>query len=234
MKLKKLTFISIIILTFLFIFTCAPKPEELIIGTWEGQLLDYTNYKLEVMEDETYKAYWDIDGSQIEAENGTWSIEEDSLMLTVVNIYNETDNELQPIENGDIETQEYSFGIDEDDLSLFALTPGEDADIESLIGEWTGRVSFSFKGSTDTDFLEYSFTFLEEELVEIVIKDTSAEETITGTWNYDKETLKMTITPDGEDPINFDVEIVGNTVSLYNSESSFISYGYVLDKVETE
>ncbi len=234
MKLKKLTFITIIILTFLFIFSCAPKPEELIIGTWEGELLEFTNYKLEVMEDESYKAYWEIDGSQVEAQNGTWSIEENSLILMVENIYNQSEDELQPIENGDFETQEYSFGIDEDDMSLFALTPGENADIETLMGEWTSRLSFTFKGSTITDFLEYEFTFLEEGLVEILFKDTSGEETITGTWNYDKETLKLTIEPDGEDSINFDVEIVGNTVSLYNSDASFISFGYVLDKVETE
>ncbi len=183
-----------------------------------------------VNEDGTYKAYEDISGTETEFENGTWSIEENMFILTVINKYDSTAGELQPIEDGDIETQTYTFGVDEDDLSLFAITPVVNTNLDTLVGEWMGKSSYSYKGSSTTDLIKFDFELNEDGSFKITVEQSgSSTVTTTGTWSYDPETLKMNIETSDGDSFVYDVEIVGNTFIMV---SDLESIGYVLDKVE--
>jgi hypothetical protein len=229
MKKSILILISILLLT--FFLSCAPNPEDLVVGTWEGTFIEYTNYKIEIMEDGTYKAYRDIDSSQTEFENGTWAIDGDIFILTIEKAYDEVEGSLQPIETGDLEKQEFSFSVDDDDFALFVLTPGENANTETLIGEWTASVHFTDKGSTSVDDkLIYEFSFLEEGVFELYAESTSGSDTDTGTWEYDNEALELTLTVEEGDPIIYDIEIVGDSVVATTQDGLW--FGYALDKVE--
>jgi hypothetical protein len=149
----------------------------------------------------------------------------------VEKVYDSSAGELQPIEDGDVEELSYTFGVDEDDLGLISLTGGEDANIETLVGEWTAFIKYSEKGSTTMFEETYTLNLTDDGLYELTSEITGGTtNTENGSWEFDKDALELTLDPSNDDAVVYSVEIIGNSFSMSNPDT--ITLGFVLDKVE--
>jgi hypothetical protein len=236
--MKKISLILIYISISALFLACLPffGGKDPLIGTWTGSSGDLS--KIEFMEDGSFKLYDDIDGTETEIMNGTWSEEGNMLTWMAEEYYNDDTGQLEPVPEGDAENPEkivISYGVNENKLAVFSYVGEEGADTETLVGVWKSSFEATAKGSTEVDQeLSITYDFMENGDLEVTYysytndgDDTNdGEQSQTGTWSYDSANMELTINFSGSDMMS-EVIVVDNTIYIVEAD---IGFG-VFDKV---
>ena len=230
--MKKITLIAISILAILFFFSCVPTPQDLIVGIWEADMGDGES-KINIKADGTFEVLEDIDSTETVVENGTWTLADNILSITMEETYNETSGELVAIGEGDMEKQDFTLTVGEDQAIMMALIGGN---TETLIGTWTSSMEMTYYNSDEVDeSMSIELILNDDDTYEMTLTMYDAEATppeqemiTTGTWEYDGTDLTMT--PDGEDASTGTVVIIGDGMAITGEEMLF--FGFVLNRVE--
>jgi hypothetical protein len=185
-------------------------------------------------EDGYYKLYSDIDGDETLILTGSWSISNNMLTMLFDKMYDEATEELLPIEDGDLEKQEISFSVNEEQLILMSLLGG---DTETLIGTWSSSTKHTNKGSSEVNrSIDLELIFKEDSTYELNITnfdDTQspplAEINETGTWEYVEDELFLN--PSTTPTYSATVLIVGEGIAL-TSDSGTHYFALIMNKIE--
>jgi hypothetical protein len=212
--MKKLTLIVISLLAVILFFSCVPKPEDLVVGTWIGDMGD-NEAKIVINDDGTYQVYEEeVTKAEIEIENGTWQINGDILTLNVAQLYNYDTEQLEDVGEGDEAKRETSFVVTED---TFMIAAGftEDGDMETLIGTWESTMDTYLynEDEPDTDSSLSLTLELNDDDTFTMTPNFFGDGELTGTWEYTAPDLTLT---------DSDTIVYECTVSFLNESMSLV------------
>ncbi len=238
--MKKISLILIYISISALFLGCLPffGGEDPIVGIWTNSSGDLS--KIEFMEDGSFKLYEDIEGTETEIMNGTWSEEGSMMTWMAEEYYNNDTGQLEPIPEGDTENPEeivITYGVNENKLALFSYVGEDGANTETLVGVWKASFEVTAKGSTEVDQeLSITYDFMDNGDFDVTYysytndgDDTNdGEQSQTGTWSYDGDNMELTITLSGSDMIS-EVIIVDNSIYIVESDIGFGIFDKVIE-----
>jgi hypothetical protein len=237
--MKKLTLIVISLLAVLFFFSCVPKPEDLIIGTWQGTMGD-SEAKITVSDDGTYQVFEEeqVTKAEIEIENGTWQINGNILTLEIAQLYDYDTSQLVDIGEGDEEKREVSFVVTEDKF-MIAAGFTEDGDMDTLIGTWESTMDTYLYGEATPDpDASLSLTLvLNDDDSFTMSPNIFGGDDLTGTWEYTAPDLTLTDSTSivYECTVSFFEESMSLVIDTVDgTDVGFAIMGMIFDKVTEE
>ncbi len=212
---KLLIILSILFFALVTFVSCKPSPEDLVVGTWEADNPEITDMtKLEINADGTFKGYNNVGDppTEIEVNNGTWSVSGNEITINIEEEYDDTTQQLEPIEEGDIEKSESTFSVTETNLGIGTLLGGNK---ETLVGTWEGYVkNYEFESETPSseDSVDVSLVLNDDDTYSFEIPGLG---TVDGTsWTYADGNLTLTDGGGSGMDLIFGVSFIGDGLVL--------------------